>query len=364
MFLVDKYSPKTEDDITFNKDILQKLKTISDDDAVPHTIFYGPEGSGKKTLIYMFLEMIYDSSVYDLNDVTYTVSGSGNNETQVKVKQSNYHIVIEPNNNNSDRYLIQGVLKEYVKRVPLNIFKTKTHFKTVLINNVDNLSYYTQTALRRMMEMYSDTCRFILWCRTLNKVIDPIISRCLNIRVSSPCDEDILQRAIHIGCLEGLDMTLEDYNSIVKECQGNFKICAWLMDLKRHGYDDTNVYSTEISAITDLILECRLDNIVKIRDMLYKIIITNIDEIRILKDILDSLIDSDKITDDAKFNIIDIASEIEFNLKRGRREIVHLEAFVQKVLYEIRLRRKEDIKNNSNTHIKKYKKSTTIKVDV
>ena len=133
MFFVDKYAPKKVKDAFFHKEELNKLKTMSKDDAIPHIIFYGPSGCGKKTTINIFLEMLYDEEVHNLVNSVYNVTGSGNNSTQVTIKQSNYHIVIEPNNNNFDRYLIQDVVKEYAKRVPLGVFTSQKFFKTVLI---------------------------------------------------------------------------------------------------------------------------------------------------------------------------------------------------------------------------------------
>src|SRR3990167_878267 len=109
------------------------LKIMSADDSIPHVIFYGPEGSGKKTIINLFLEMIYDKDVHKLEDCIYKVAGSGNKITEVIVKQSNYHIIIEPNNNNFDRYLIHDIVKEYAKRRSLGIFKTIRQFKMVVI---------------------------------------------------------------------------------------------------------------------------------------------------------------------------------------------------------------------------------------
>uniref|UniRef100_A0A6C0AC06 Uncharacterized protein n=1 Tax=viral metagenome TaxID=1070528 RepID=A0A6C0AC06_9ZZZZ len=362
MFLVDKYSPTSIDDASFHKDILEKLSTISKDDAVPHTVFYGPEGGGKKTLIYLFLQMIYDKSVYNLQEVAYNVEGSGNNEKKVVVKQSNYHIVIEPNNNNSDRYLIQGVLKEYVKKVPLNVFNRNRSFKTVLINNVDNLSYYTQTALRRMMELYSGTCRFILWCRSLNKVIDPIVSRCLSVRVNCPSDNEILKRAFHVACLENINLDLSTYNKIVKDSKGNFKTCLWLINLKKYGYSKLNVYQEEIETIGETILECNIKTIPKIRDMLYKIVITNVDGIILLKDIMDYFLNRKDIDDKIKLKIIEITAEVEFNLKRGRREIIHLDHFIQHIVYWIKKYKREDkIKPKKVTQKLTTKTTKTIK---
>src|SRR3990170_3969521 len=112
------------------------LETMSQDESIPHIIFYGPEGSGKKTIIDLFLTMIYGEEVLKTNDSIYKVSGSGNSSTDISIKQSNYHIIIEPNNNNFDRYLIQDVVKEYAKKVPLNVFTSNKSFKVVLINNV------------------------------------------------------------------------------------------------------------------------------------------------------------------------------------------------------------------------------------
>lgn len=335
MFLVDKYSPKNIDDFGFHKDILDQLKILSEDDSIPHTIFYGPEGSGKKSLIYLFLKMIYDDSVFDLSEVTYNVSGSST-EIQVKVKQSNYHLVIEPNNNNSDRYLIQGVLNKYVKKNPLNVFVSKRNFKVVLINNVDNLSYYTQAALRRMMEKYSNTCRFILWCRSLNKVIDPIVSRCLSIRVGNPTDDDLLTRLFHISSLERININFDILNNIIKKSKGNIKNALWLLNLEKYNYTDDNVYENEIKEISNKILECKISNLHKIRDMIYKIIITNFDESTILNDILDFFLNTNKIDTNTKIKIVEETANVEFNLKRGRREIIHLEAFVQNIMYWIR----------------------------
>jgi replication factor C subunit 3/5 len=113
MFLIDKYTPKLLQEAYFHKKLLDMLQIMGSDESIPHMIFFGPEGSGKKTTINLFLEMIYDKDVHILEDCVYKVVGSSNKVTDVVVKQSNYHIIIEPNNNNFDRYLIQDIVKEF-----------------------------------------------------------------------------------------------------------------------------------------------------------------------------------------------------------------------------------------------------------
>ena len=52
MLFIDKYNPKSIDECFFHKEILKKLKLISEDKSIPHIIFHGPRGSGKKTIRY------------------------------------------------------------------------------------------------------------------------------------------------------------------------------------------------------------------------------------------------------------------------------------------------------------------------
>ena len=328
MFIVDKYVPKTIDNVIIHKDELSILKKMSEDESIPHLIFYGPEGSGKKTIIDLFLTMIYDEQVTKTNDSVYKVSGSGNNSTEVVIKQSNYHIIIEPNNNNFDRYLIQDVVKEYAKKVPLNVFGTKKTFKMVLINNVDNLSYYAQTSLRRTMEKFSGNCRFIMWCKSLSRVIDPIRSRCYCFRIKAPSDNEMLELMANVSFKESIKLNLSDYNEIISTANGNIKKALWFLQLKKYGVSYETSYDKTIKKIVDLILTGNVSSELEIRGFIYNIMITNITGTKIIKDIVKSIFSNDKVNENGKLGIAEMAAKYEHNLIRGRREIIHLEAFI------------------------------------
>lgn len=328
MFFADKYSPKDIKDAYFHKDIIKLLERLSNDDSVPHTIFYGRKGSGKKTLIYLFLDMLYGKGMIKPIETTYQVTGSGNNTSEVQIMQSNYHIEINPSNTNFDRYLIQDVVKKYVQKAPL--IGSKKRFKIVLINNLDNLSYYAQTSLRRTMEKYSDTCRFIMWTRSLSKVIDPLKSRCFCFRVKCPTKKEMFKRVFQISVKENIQykMKIKDYMRIVNEANGNIKRAMWLLEMVKFG-NLRNNYTKAIKEIVALTKECQLNKLSNIKEVIYSIMITNItDERNVIKDLMSSFIKDENISYDAKLKIINIASKAEYNLTRSRRDIIHYDHFI------------------------------------
>ena len=334
MFFIDKYAPKNAKKSILHKDILKLLDFISKDDSIPHIIFYGIDGVGKRRIIKLFLEMLYGSDVNNLEENIYTVCGSGNKVREVVVKQSNYHIVIDPVDNNFDKYLIQDIVKEYAKRLQINIFKSKKLFKSVLINNLDNLSYYAQTSLRRTMEKYSGTCRFITWCCSLSRVIEPLKSRCICIRISSPSNSDMFKLAYTISIKENLNIKLDDYYKIIKNANGSVKNLLWNLNLLKVGQIDNKyntVYEETIDNISDLIIKSDLDEIYNIRNMVYNLLITNIIPSVILKDILLNLC-SKNLSEKIKYKIINSATIYEHSLIKRRREILHLEAFIINVM--------------------------------
>lgn len=343
MFFIDKYAPKSIDDAKFHLDLLNRLQYMSKNESIPHMLFCGPDGCGKKTIIKLFLEMLFDKDVHKTEDSVYTVVGSGNKTTLVTVKQSNYHIVIEPNNNNFDRYLIQDIVKEYAKKMPMSIFKTKKIFKIVLINNVDNLSYYAQTSLRRTMEKYSSTCRFLMWCTCPTRVIEPLISRCVFFTINSPTDEQLFSYIYTISIKENIKLGLEDYSYILDCAQGNIKEALWLLELYKFGYNKENIYYHTIDLIVRIIISHNIEQInnnnkaeknnkLYIRDLLYNIMITNISGTRILKDILNKLCDNLDIPDECKYEIIYIIAVFEHKLIKGRHNIFHLEAPIVRIM--------------------------------
>lgn len=272
--------------------------------------------------------MLYDKNVHRTKNVKYKVVGSGNKKTDEIVKQSDYHLVIEPKNTNFDRYLIHDIVKEYAKRRTLGIFESKKQFKTVLINNIDNMSYYAQTSLRRTMERYNDKCRFVMSCKSLSKVIKPLQSRCICIQISAPSDNELFGYIFDVSIKERINLSLSQYCSIVERAKGNVKHALWELEFIKQGYDlDTN-YSQTITKIVKLILEKKLTNVIVIRDLLFSLMITNFTGTVIMRDIVDAMCVHPTLPDNVKCQIIKFGADSEHQLIKGRREIIQFDAFI------------------------------------
>lgn len=308
----------------------EELDKMCDDHSIPHIIFYGKEGVGKKTVIDYYLERIYGKGINKLVEATYEINGSGNNTNKVKVKQSNYHIIIEPHNNNFDKHLIQNIVKEYAKRIPLNIEKRK--YKVVYIKNLDNLSQLCQYSLRRTLEKYSDTCRFIMCCNILSKIIEPLKSRCLCYNIKSISNKKLTELILYEIYKKKIKIDYKKCKEIIKMANGSIKKVLLKLELYKETGKIYNSYEENIEKIWKLLKRKETENIITIREIIYEMMITNINTRNIVKDLTLKIIE-DNISEKKKSKIIRLSSEIDVNLINARRHIIQLETLMINIIY-------------------------------
>jgi replication factor C subunit 3/5 len=380
MFLIDKYNIENIDDIILHKDIYSKLiigsnyknnqydlikldqiiKSKSYDQidkfhfskseiyknysTMPNLLIHGPSGCGKHTLVKLLLRDIFNNSINDIFTETYYIKGYGNTVVSVDIQQSKYHLIIEPNNTGLDKYLIQEIVKEYAKKKIINVSYNEFPFRVVLINNIDNLNYYAQTSLRCTMEKYYKTCRFILCGSQISKIIDPIKSRCLDIRITSPTKNDMTNLIYHVLLNEKKLLSRKKIDNIINEGQFNIKKTLWILEMFlfkitdfelswKKSIDELIKYMIDFKNHKPTILNDKL--ILNTRNILYNIFTTNIPGIEILHEIINKIIYSNQFDTDLLYIIMQICSETETRLNKGKRSIIHLDYFMCKIYQEI-----------------------------
>lgn len=305
---------------------------------LPHLIFYGPEGCGKEFIIENLLQRIFTKKSVEVQDTEYTINGYSNTKTKVTIKQSKHHIILEPNNNGFDKYLIQEIIEDYAKSEIINVLKYKHLYKIVIINLIDNLSYYAQASLRRTMEKYADSCKFIFISNQLSKIHEPLKSRCLMIRIPLPTTEMLTNMILNISLNENISLTGHDIINIIHKSNHNINKVFWLLELLKYKIPNKAEWSDLIEIIVNEILNKKNYNIKKMpdliknmRELLYQLFITNIDFNTIILSIMNNI--KTKIDDNIiKYKIIEETSKFENRIAQGTRHIVHLEAYLIKLI--------------------------------
>lgn len=373
-FLIDDCAPQTIDDTFFHSDIYKRLKVMSREDDIPHIIVHGEEGCGKRTMVKILLDMIYNGETRNLNTTVYKIPGSGSKVKEEIIEGSRHHIIIRPTGTNFDRYLVHNVIKTYAcsRSIMASTIKDEK-FRIIQIANLDKLSTSAQNSLRRMIETNSTDCRFVMWANNLSNVIEPLKSRGFCIRVPMPTDQELFAYLAIVSIKLGFDIGVEDLRKIVSYSNNNIKKALWCIQAAYYGYSYETNYDTAITMIVELIMKCSLkliDDIEKkdieaiktimpisealkytdadgklsgIRDRLFNLMITNYAPIDILKSIMDELLVQESLSEKTKMQIIMQTTKTEYDMVRARREIIHFDAYVSAVMRIIHTDRTESV---------------------
>lgn len=221
----DKYRPRSLETLDYSKGIAMMLRKLADCEDLPHLLIYGPNGAGKKTRIMSFLSEVYGNGVFKLKQDywEFKVSATSSTKVECSVLSSNYHIDITPAEcENYDRVVLQKLIKEVASTHQIEP-KAQRSFKIIIINEVDRLSREAQAALRRTMEKYVSACRLILVCENLGRVIQPLRSRCLLMRVPAPKPTDIENVLKTIAKKEGTNLPDQVFTKIAENSERNMR---------------------------------------------------------------------------------------------------------------------------------------------
>ncbi|MBR1369387.1 Replication factor C small subunit [Methanocalculus chunghsingensis] len=191
---IEKYRPSRLSEMVGHKDIVERLSSYVRQGTLPHLLFTGSPGVGKTTAAVALARELFGED-YGMNFRELNAS----DERGIDV--------------------VRNQIKQFARTTPMGA----STFKVLFLDEADALTTDAQAALRRTMENYAQSCRFILSCNYSSKIIDPIQSRCAIYRFRPLTAEDVGEEIRRIAANEGLTVTPEAKDAIVYIAQGDMR---------------------------------------------------------------------------------------------------------------------------------------------
>ncbi|KAK1146615.1 replication factor C subunit 3 [Acipenser oxyrinchus oxyrinchus] len=335
---VDKYRPTSLGKLDYHKDQASQLKNLVQCGDFPHLLVYGPSGAGKKTRIMCLLRELYGAGVEKLR-IEHQSIIAVKKKIEISTIASNYHLEVNPSDaGNSDLVVIQELLKTVAQSQQIQS-STQRDFKVVLLTEVDRLTKDAQHALRRTMEKYMSNCRLILCCNSTSKVIPPIRSRCLAVRVPLPSVEEVCTVLSSVCRKEGLILPGELAKIIAEKSGRNLRKALLMCEACRvqqypFAVDqdipetDWEVYLRETA--NAIVSQQSPQKLLEVRGRLYELLTHCIPPEIIMKGLLSELLSN--CDGQLKAEVAQMAAYYEHRLQLGNKAIYHLEAFVAKFM--------------------------------
>jgi DNA polymerase III delta prime subunit len=176
---VEKYRPDNLDTYIGNEHLKDKVSAYLESGDLPHLLLYGKAGTGKTTLAKILVKNIEC-------DYLYINASDENNVETVRTKVKNFASTMG--------------FKDY---------------KIIILDECDYITPNAQAALRNLMETFSKHCRFILTCNFVERIIDPIQSRCQSFQIIPPSKKEVAKHTHDILLKENVMSNIEDLKVLI-----------------------------------------------------------------------------------------------------------------------------------------------------
>ncbi len=302
----EKYRPHTFSDVIGQKETVKRIKNFVKQENMPHVLFAGPAGVGKTTLSLVIARELFGEN-WRQNFLELNASDErGIDVVRVKVKDF--------------------ARTRAIGDVP---------FKIIYLDECDALTKEAQQALRRTMENYTQTCRFILSCNYSSKIIDPIQSRCAMFRFRPLEKKEIFEVIDNIAKSEKLHIDEKSKEALYEVSEGDCRRLENLLQscsVMTDKITEDIIYSMasvakpkEVKEVLELAVKNKfIDARNKLQETMLAYGLSGLDIIKQIQKETWNL----AIEDREKIRLVDKCGEIEFRMVEGADEFIQLEALL------------------------------------
>jgi replication factor C small subunit len=292
--------------------ILPLLRSYAEKRSMPHLLFAGPPGSGKTTAALALSRDLFGTdwraSFLELN---------ASDERGIDT--------------------VRTTIKQYARTSPLG----DVGFKILFLDEADNLTSEAQASLRRLMERYSGSCRFILSCNYSSRIIDPIQSRCAVFRFRAYSPEAVRTQVKRIATAEGKKVSAEALETILTASGGDMRRATNLLQLAGTHSDSITAETIKEYATIPLrrevegMLSAALSgNFRDARDRLFAMFVergaSGEDVLKAIHSYLPDIPDN-VLPAREKVRLLEYLAEVDFRLAQGASDRIQLEAVLAHV---------------------------------
>ncbi|XP_026281293.1 replication factor C subunit 4 [Frankliniella occidentalis] len=222
---VEKYRPKTVDDVVEQGDVVEVLRQCLSGADLPNLLLYGPPGTGKTSTILAAARQLF-GDMY--RDRILELNASDERGIQIirdKVK--------------SFAQLSASGIRPDGKPCPA--------FKIVILDEADSMTHAAQAALRRTMEKQTRTTRFCLVCNYVSRIIQPLTSRCTKFRFKPLGEVKIIERLQFISSQENVNIEQDALQSLIAAAGGDLRRAITCLQscARLKGKDDTSAITPD-----------------------------------------------------------------------------------------------------------------------
>lgn len=309
---VEKYRPKTVDDVVEQSEVVKVLKQCLGGADLPNLLLYGPPGTGKTSTILAAARQLFGDMFRDRVLELNASDDRGINVVRTKIKNF--------------AQLTASAMRPDGKPCP--------PFKIVILDEADAMTNAAQAALRRTMESQSRTTRFCLICNYVSKIIEPITSRCTKFRFKPIKKEKVIERLQIISDNEKVQVNQEALKAVMQVSGGDMRRAITILQscyrLKGSDHPITKEDIYEISGVVpedylqELISVTKSGDYAQLDKFAVKFQFDAYSVAQLFEQLNEFIVFHDGLSDTQKAAILEKLGESSFRLNAGGSEYIQL----------------------------------------